>query len=86
MQKNIIQSLWKQLLAISVIGIIIIISVVPFIFNEATIKDATLVAQNTAQQYSSLRSYYTKNIVSKLKGSGQITISSDYKDKKHSIP
>ena len=86
MQKNIIQSLWKQLLAISVIGIIIIISVVPFIFNETTIKDATLVAQNTAQQYSSLRSYYTKNIVSKLKGSGQITISSDYKDKKNGIP
>jgi len=86
MQKNIIQSLWKQLLAISVIGIIIIISVVPFIFNETTIKDATLVAQNTAQQYSSLRSYYTKNIVSKLKASDQITISSDYKDKKHGIP
>jgi PAS domain S-box-containing protein len=86
MQKNIIQSLWKPLLALSVIGIIIIISVVPFIFNETTIKDATLVAQNTAQQYSSLRSYYTKNIVSKLKASDQITISSDYKDKKHGIP
>ncbi len=86
MQKNIIRSLWKQLLALSVIGIIIIISVVPFIFNETTIKDATLVAQNTAQQYSSLRSYYTKNIVSKLKASGQITISSDYKNKEHGIP
>jgi len=86
MQKNIIQSLWKQLLAISVIGIIIITSVVPFIFNETTIKDATLVAQNTAEQYSTLRSYYTKNIVSKLKASNQITISSDYKKKHNGIP
>ena len=63
MHQNILRSLWKQILGLATIGIIIIVSVVPFVFNESTIKEATLVAENTAQQYSLLRSYYTKNIV-----------------------
>jgi len=81
-----VRSLWKQIIALVIISIIIIISVVPYIFNETTIKEATLVAENTAQQYSLLRSYYTKNIVSKLKANGHISASSDYKDKENSIP
>ena len=86
MHQNILRSLWKQILGLATIGIIIIVSVVPFVFNESTIKEATLVAENTAQQYSLLRSYYTKNIVSKLKGHADISISSDYKNKQYGIP
>jgi|GEM_PF-714274 len=86
MQKDIIRSLWKQILALAVVGIIIIAVVVPYIFKEITIKEAALVAQNTAQQYSQLRSYYTKNIVTRLKSSGNVSISSDYKKHKNGIP
>ncbi|NRA20905.1 MAG: response regulator [Oceanospirillaceae bacterium] len=86
MHKDIIRSLWKQILALAVIGIIIIVAVVPFIFKEITVKEAALVAQNTAQQYSQLRSYYTKNIVSRLKGNDQVSISSDYKNHQYGIP
>ncbi len=86
MHQNILRSLWKQILALASIGIIIIASVVPFVFNESTVKDATIVAQNTAQQYSLLRSYYTKNIVSKLKGHAGISVSSGHRNKNNVIP
>ena len=86
MQKNIVQSLWKQILILALIGIVAILSVVPFIFSETTIKDATLVAQNTAQQYSILRSYYTKNIVSKLTADDRISVTSDHKNHMNAIP
>jgi len=86
MQQNILRTLWKQLLGLAIIGVIIIISVVPYIFNDITIKEAVLEAKNIAQQYSLLRRYYTKNIVSKLKANGHISASSDYKNKENSIP
>jgi len=86
MHQNILRSLWKQILALASIGIIIIASVVPFVFNESTVKEATIVAQNTAQQYSLLRSYYTKNIVSKLKGHTGISVSSGHRNKNNVIP
>ncbi|NQY86425.1 MAG: response regulator [Colwellia sp.] len=86
MQQNILRTLWKQLLGLAIIGVIIIISVVPYIFNDITIKEAALEAKNIAQQYSLLRRYYTKNIVSKLKANGHISASSDYKNKENSIP
>jgi len=86
MQKDIVRTLWKKLLLLLVTVIVIIISVVPLTFQESTLKDATLVAQNTAKQYSSLRSYYTKNIVSKLKNSKGVSISSNYKHKENGIP
>jgi len=86
MHQNILRSLWKQILALASIGIIIIASVVPFVFNESTVKEATIVAQNTAQQYSLLRSYYTKNIVSKLKGHAGISVSSGHRNKNNVIP
>ena len=70
----------------AIIGVIIIISVVPYIFHDITIKEATLEAKNIAQQYSLLRRYYTKNIVGKLKDNDHISVSSDYKNKKNSIP
>jgi len=86
MHQNILRSLWKQILGLAIVGVIIIISVVPYIFNEIIIKEATLEAKNIAQQYSLLRSYYTKNIVSKLKANDQISISSNYKNKENGIP
>ena len=86
MQKDILRILWKQILALVVVGVVIIVAVIPFVFKEVTIKEATLVAQNTAQQYSQLRSYYTKNIVSKLKSQHKISISSDYKEHEFGIP
>ncbi|NQZ32890.1 MAG: response regulator [Oceanospirillaceae bacterium] len=86
MQQDIIRSLWRQILGLAILGILIIISIVPFVFNESTVKEATLVAQNTAKQYSRLRNYYTKNVVSKLTAAGLVSASSDYKDKINSIP
>ena len=86
MQKDILRILWKQILALILLGVVIIVGVTPFVFKEITIKEATLVAQNTAQQYSQLRSYYTKNIVSKLKSQDKVSISSDYKEHEFGIP
>jgi PAS domain S-box-containing protein len=86
MNQNILLSLWKQLLSFAIIGILIILSVVAFLFNKSAIKEATFVAQNTAQQYSLFRRYYTQNIVSKLKVSDRISTSSDHKGKQNSIP
>lgn len=86
MHQNILMSTWKQLLGLAIIGIIIILSILAFLFNRSAVKEATFVAKNTAQQYSILRKYYTQNIVSKLKANDQISISSDYKNKQNSIP
>ena len=86
MHQNILMSTWKQLLGLAIIGIIIILSILAFLFNRSAVKEATFVAKNTAQQYSILRNYYTQNIVSKLKANDQISISSDYKNKQNSIP
>jgi len=81
-----VRSLWKQILVLATISVIIIVSVVPYIFNKVTIKEAALEAKNIAQQYSLLRRYYTQNVVSKLSANAHISVSSDYKDKENTIP
>ena len=86
MQKETLRALWKQFVSLAVIGIIIISAVVPFIFNESMVKDATLVAKSTVHQYAQLRSYYAKNVVRKLEGNELLSTSKDYKNTKNSIP
>jgi len=86
MSKNIIHSLWKELVALAISGITIIIFIVPWVFNESTVKEATLVAKNTAQQYSLLRSYYTKNVIGKLTKSTEISAASNYHNQENTIP
>jgi len=86
MQKNILRILWKQILALALVGVVIIVGVIPFVLKEIALKEAVFIAQNTAQQYSELRRYYTKNIVSKLKGQDKVSASSDYKAHEFGIP
>lgn len=86
MHKNILLALWKPLVTLATIAILSIIFVVPYVFNEKTLKEATLVAKNTAKQYSNLRTYYTHNVVGKLKQEGSVSASSDYKNKPNNIP
>jgi len=86
MHQNILKSLWKPLVTLAFIGILSIVLVVPYIFNENTLKEATLVAKNTARQYSDLRIYYTRHVVSKLNQAGSVSVSSDHKNQKDHIP
>ena len=86
MQLNLVTTLWKKIFGLALFGVIFIIAIVPFIFNENIVNEASVVAKNTAQQYLLLRSYYTKNIIGKLKGSDRISASSDHKNQQNHIP
>lgn len=86
MHKNILLSLWKQIVILTVIAILMITTLVPIIFKDITIKEAIFVAQGTAKQYALLRSYYTKNVISKLKYTERLSAASDHKNAKNHIP
>lgn len=86
MTQNIMNNLWLKISGLAIIGFAIIIYIIPVIFHENTVKEAALAAKNTAHQYSTLRSYYTKNVVSKLANEAQVFASTDYKNKINSIP
>jgi len=86
MRNNIAQTLWKPILGLAAMGVAVIVLVVPWVFKENTVNEATLVANNTALQYSQLRSYYTKNVVSKLTKAGKVSAVSAYHDNPNAIP
>ncbi len=86
MRLNFLPPLWKKILALAAFGIIFIVSIVPTIFNENIVNEATNVAKNTAQQYLMLRSYYTKNVISKLKTRDRLSAAGDHKHNKNAIP
>ena len=68
------------------VGIIALILVISHITKQSTLDTAINNAKSTISQYEILRSYYTKNVVEKVKTKSNLLITFDHKIRKNAIP
>ncbi len=78
--------LFSPLVIIVILVFIVLLTYVPSVTKEHTINAAINSAQSTVQQYKTIRSYYTKNIIKKVLGSGVISPDYNHKDDAKKIP
>jgi len=78
--------LFTPLIAIFILVIIILITYVPYVTQEYTIKSAISTAENTVRQYKSIRGYYTKNVIKKVLGTSDVTANYDHQGRDKVIP
>jgi len=78
--------LFTPLVAIFIVVIIILITYVPYVTKEYTIKSAISTAENTVKQYKSIRGYYTKNVIKKVLTTSDITANYDHEGIDKVIP
>ncbi len=80
---------WKLLLPVPVIllvGIVAAAILIPGRFEQAAIRTATDAAVQTAEQFRTIRGYYTKNVVKKALASGALKPSTNHAEMADGIP
>lgn len=81
--------MWKLLLpvlAISLVGLILAITLIPNTLEKSVIAGVTSSASNNANQFKTLRKYYVNNIVKKVHGSSEMRASIEHKNNPNAIP
>src|SRR5262245_44858539 len=80
---------WRMIVPIPLAVIAAIAAIwllVPRIIANNAIAQAILASRNTADQFKTIREYYTANVVDKIVAEGTFTASSNYKDDPKAIP
>ena len=86
MKKSLIWHLVLPVIGIFILCLIIVAWVVPLLVTKNAQEEAVVSAQRTAEQFKTIRAYYTKNVVGKVVGKEGLKASFNHKAESDSIP
>lgn len=74
------------LVIVAVIGVLFQANILSSILNKNTLETTVNSAKNIIEQYRLLRSYYSENVISKVKKSGTMEVGYEHKNVENQIP
>ena len=86
MKKSLIWHLVLPIVGIFIPCLVIVAWVVPALVSKNAQEEAIVSAQRTAEQFKTIRAYYTKNVVGKVVGKEGLKASFNHKSESDSIP
>ncbi|MGR3316879.1 MAG: PAS domain S-box protein [Candidatus Anammoxibacter sp.] len=83
---NIFAKTILPIIGVFAVGIFALILFISQINKQSAIEMATINAKSTIRQYMTLRSYYTKNVVKKVRSRSNLQVTFDHKIRENAIP
>lgn len=81
--------IWRLALPVPIalaVAIVAILVWLPAVISENVVKEAVRTGEQTAGQFKTIRGYYTKNVISKVVSSSELTPSVDHKSNDDAVP
>lgn len=86
MKKSLCWRLFTPVICIFVIGMTVIAWYIPILMKNNAEQEAIAAAQKTVSMFTTLRAYYTKNVIAKAIAEGNLKGSFNHKSESNSIP